>query len=218
MSAGFRITAEVLTPVVASCGDGRVHLDSVLAYAQIMGRESEFPPVASNPVPIQIDGLHEVARSADGWPLWACTDLYPRDPFQSREYAHRRFASHRAEFGHKPGVSTVATRYKEQRRSMRLTHADRWVAVGIGDPAAVRELLGRVRHIGGRTGAGYGRVGAWSVSPCDVDLVDVLARRCVPVEFKHLADGRPVQPLLGWTPPYWHASLWRPGREAQPCF
>lgn len=216
---GAIITATVTTPVVTAAPQGRVHTDSVLAYAATLGIEETLPPVSSQTVPIEIQGLDVLWRSPDGWPLWACTDLYPvGEVSEAREYAHKRFASHRAAFGSKPGVSTVAGMFKEQRRVLRTFSAGQWRAALIcHDLQLVQELLQRVRHIGGRTAAGFGRVAAWDVQPADVDVDWLLSRRCVPASAGLRTDG-PVAPALGWTPPYWHAALWEPALDASPCF
>lgn len=62
-------------------------------------------------------------------------------------------------------ILTAGGRFRQVRRPVpvRLTSCLTWR--GVGDPDAVRDLLGDVTHVGGRRGSGFGRVACWEVRP-----------------------------------------------------
>lgn len=217
---GMTIRATLGTPVLAGTPNGRVHLDSVLAYAAMRPIEHTLPPVRQHVQVIEIPGLQCLWRDDEGRPLWACSDLMPRGEWiQGNEYGHRRYPAHRAHLSKKPSANTAAGQFKEGRRQLRTTFATHWEAQAIGNPDQIRSLLATVSHIGGRA-SNYGRVLRWEVVEDDtVSAESVLARRSVPVaalEALGIKPGR-VNPFCGWTPPYWYHAWFQPCTEPEPC-
>lgn len=89
-----------------------------------------------------------------------------------------------------------------------------WYA--LGDMGTLREWLADVRHIGGKTGAGYGIVDAWTVDPAPDYwyIADGVLMRPVPMSaFRNAPKG--ARPYFGAIkPPYWHPmrqmEIWKP--------
>lgn len=110
---GLIVSAEMVTPIVHA-ENHRTHLDAVLSAAALTSH-----PVASGfqgqtcclPLPVELAWV-----SPDGQPLWACSALVPASASTSSpEYWHKRYPSHRAEFGDKLSADTSAGRYREYR-------------------------------------------------------------------------------------------------------
>lgn len=214
------IRATLGTPALAGTPDGRIHLDSVLAYAAMRPIEHTLPPARQHVQVIEIPGLLCLWRDEAGRPLWACSDLAPvGDWTQGVEYGHRRYPAHRSKLAKKASANTAAGQYKEGRRQLRTTCAMHWQALAIGDPEAIRTLLDSVSHIGSRA-TNYGRVLRWEVIEDDsVTVGSVLAGRPVPVaalEALGMQPGR-INPFCGWTPPYWYHAWYQPCTEPAPC-
>lgn len=202
------IEARLTTPYVPVGSDNTVHFDGILSQAVLTAHPCapQFNGQACIvPLPIAILWL-----SPKGLPLWAASDMLPDDDalIAAREYWHKRYPSHRADFGHKLAAVTTAGRWKEYRVPLNAVRANRLRAVVIGNKDEIERLLGFVSHIGKKGAAGYGRVSAWTVTALDaVDAVDmVLAAKAVPVECAAFLEikGKHI-PLKGWTPPYWYA-------------
>lgn len=202
------VTAELVTPVIHAERD-RTHLDSILAFAALTTH-----PVASNydaaavlPLPLEMAWI-----SADGQPLWVCSPLVPEGAtLETREYWHKRYPSHRAEFGHKLNADTSAGRWKEYRTPVMSQQASRLHALCIGNAEEIRRLLVVVTHVGKKGSMGYGRVATWHVTPVEHTQAEVLALRAVPVEYYAGESPKGIlSPLRAWTPPYWYAPWWRP--------
>lgn len=214
---GIRITAHLSTPVATLSEDGRIHLDSVLAYAAMRPIEHTLPPSRQSVQVIEIPGIFCLWRDDAGRPLWACSNLTPISPaIQSIEYGHRRYPSHRAHLAKKASANTAAGQYKEGRRQMLVTSAPVWEAVAIGERHAVRSLLDTVSHIGGRV-TNYGRVSRWDVVEDDsIDAQAVINRRAVPA-LSQLTHTGIRNGFCGWTPPYWHMPWYTDCWEPAPC-
>jgi len=200
------ITAQLVTPIVHAERE-ITHLDGILSAAALTNhpQASAYDQAAVIPLPIDLAWV-----SPQGRPLWACTPLMPAGQgLATREYWHKRYPSHRAEFGDKVNAVTSAGRWKEYRVPIHAQQIDRLHALAIGNAEAVETLLAVITHIGKKGSMGYGRVARWSVTPGVHDLADVLARRPVPVTYY---DGRqPVGTLAlnrGWTAPYWYSPWW----------
>lgn len=219
---GLTIRATVGTPVLAATSDGRVHLDSVLAFAANYPNAHQLPALRERVVCPEIPGLLCLWRSSQGLPLWACSDLAPAGLWtQGREYAHRRYPSHRADRARKVSANTAAGQYKEARKQLLTTSATHWQAQCIGDVDAIRSLLAGITHIGSRSSI-YGRVLRWEIEPDDaVTAQTILARRPVPVAAMELLlpDVQPtrINPQCPWTPPYWYAPWNLPCMEPETC-
>lgn len=214
------IRATLGTPVLAGTPDGRIHLDSVLAYAAMRPIEHTLPPARQHVQVIEIPGLLCLWRDEAGRPLWACSDLAPvGERTQGVEYGHRRYPEHRSRLAKKASANTAAGQYKEGRRQLRTTVATRWEARAIGDPEQIRALLAEVSHIGSRS-VNYGRVLCWEVIEDDgATAQSVLAGRPVPaaaLAALGISPGR-INPFCGWTPPYWYHAWHQPCMEPEPC-
>lgn len=200
------ITAELVTPVLHAERE-RTHLDSILAFAALTNHPvaSDYDGAAVVPLPLDLAWV-----SPEGRPLWACAPLMPAgDGMATREYWHKRYPSHRADFGDKLNAVTTAGRWKEYRVPVHAQSIDRLHALAIGNAAEIETLLALVTHIGKKGSMGYGRVARWSVTPAAHSMDDVLALRPVPVAYY---QGRqPVGVLAlnrGWTAPYWYSPWW----------
>ena len=197
------ITAEMMTPILHAERQS-THLDGILASAVLTDHPhpSAFGDIVTIPLPLDL-----VWVSSSGYPLWASTPLVPVDGgIVSREYWHKRYPSHRAEFGNKQSANTSAGRWREFRVPVAAHSTSKLVAMAIGNMAELQRLLDGVTHIGKKSSIGYGRVVKWEVIPHPHTLEDVLSNRAVPVE-SGLTDGR-MERHRGWTPPYWHAAKW----------
>lgn len=205
---GLIVSAELVTPVVHA-EEGLTHLDSILSAGTLTTHPvaSHFPgPACCLPLPL---GLAWV--SPEGRPLWACSPLVATtEAVTSREYWHKRYPSHRAEFGDKQSALTSAGRYREYRTPIHAESVSSLHAVCIGNHEEIERLLATVSHIGKKGSMGYGRVARWTVVESDHTLEDVLAFRVVPLAA--LVDHDSTSPPRGWTPPYWFAPWWLPCR------
>ena len=200
------ITAEIVTPLLPAERDC-THLDSVLSFAALTTHPvaSDYERVAVVPLPLYLAWV-----SPEGRPLWACTPLMPVGAgLATREYWHKRYPSHRADFGDRLNAVTSAGRWKEYRVPVHAQHVDRLHALAIGHAGETEKLLRVVTHIGKKGSMGYGRVARWTVTSGAHSLADVLALRAVPVAYY---EGRqPIGALAlnrGWTAPYWYSPWW----------
>lgn len=99
---------------------------------------------------------------------------------------------------------------------VRAVRAIAWMA--IGDIERLSAWLGEIKHIGGKTGAGYGAVASWSVEHSELGKgwmihEGVLMRPVPDSEFKSAPKGgRPYYGAI--KPPYWHPmrqmEIWKP--------
>lgn len=197
------VTAELATPIVMAENDG-THLDGILSAAALTDHPhpSAWDGAAVVPLPLELAWV-----SPSGKPLWAATPLIPSGTaIAAREYWHKRYPTHRAEFGTRQNAVTSAGRYREYRVPINAISIDRLHALAIGHPGEMQRLLDTVSHIGKKGSIGYGRVARWTLTPAAHTIADILALRAVPAEFA--STGRPVEPLRGWTPPYWYAPWW----------
>lgn len=200
------ITAQLVTPILHAERE-RTHLDGILSAAALTDhpQASNYDHAAVIPLPLDL-----IWVSPQGLPLWACTPLMPvGEGLATREYWHKRYPSHRADFGDKLNAVTSAGRWKEYRVPVHAQQIDRLHALAIGNAEAVEALLAVVTHIGKKGSMGYGRVARWSITPGAHNLDDVLALRPVPVCY--YKDRQPVGALAlnrGWTAPYWYSPWW----------
>ena len=211
------IDAVLATPYVPAGSDQSVHLDGILSQAVLTAHPCapQFNGQACIvPLPIEILWL-----SAQGLPLWAASDMLPDgDTNQAREYWHKRYPSHRADFGTKLSATTTAGRWKEYRVPLNAVRTDKLRAVAVGNKAEIERLLSFVSHLGKKGSAGYGRVAQWGVSDLPVEnaLDLILSAKAVPVDYAVESEISGIyNPLKGWTPPYWYAPNWSPCMAAK---
>lgn len=202
------ITAELGTPIIHA-EHPLTHLDSILVFAAFITHPVESvhdgsePPVV--PLPLELTWV-----SSAGLPLWACTPLAPLESStDSREYWHKRYPAHRAEFGSRLNANLTGGRWREYRMPVRAHAVRRLGALAIGNAPEVERLLSVITHIGKKGSMGYGRVLRWTVTESDHTLDDVLMRRPVPIAFFEGKQPRGrVELRRAWTPPYWYAPRW----------
>jgi hypothetical protein len=207
------VTCRVTKPVIMPTGG--LNLSAILAWA--VAENGGLPPPKQQPVPIEVP-IACAWRSPDGWPLWLSTGFYPVDGgVIHRQWVHKRYPADRADFGSKMKINLAAGPFKEKRVPVAAHTATLWKAAALAtDDDRVRELLSRVMSLGARAGHGFGAVYSWTLEDAPhVDTDFILRRRTVPIA-SGLMDG-PVS-TMPWTPPYWHAALWAPCVEPQPCF
>lgn len=209
------IEARLTTPYVPVGSDNVVHFDGILSQAVLTAHPCA-PQFGGHAciVPLPIDILW---ISPKGLPLWAASDMLPDDELiAAREYWHKRYPSHRAEFGQKLAAVTTAGRWKEYRVPLNAVRANRLRSVVIGNKEEIERLLTFVSHIGKKGAAGYGRVSSWIVTEKD-DADMLLEGKAIPVEYAAFwgIEGKYI-PFKGWTPPYWYAPNWSACITASP--
>jgi CRISPR type IV-associated protein Csf3 len=210
---GLKITCRTGTPAIPSSDGGRIHLDSLLAFAAMSAIEYTLPAIGeAGPQCIEIPGLMKLWESEDGKPLWAASDLFPADAGETSEYLHRRYPSHRADLSAKSSANTRAGQYKESRKTVTTVPPTIWTGFAFGDKASIEALLACVPHIGSRVGAGFGKVLSWAVEDADVSLDRIASLRPVPLTAFPDSKGR-ISPSCGWTPPYWYKPWYQPCME-----
>jgi hypothetical protein len=200
VGAPLLVRATLATPLVLSA-DG-LPLDGLLSWAALTAHPvaSDFDGAAVVPLPLRLQWVSET-----GQPLWCASALLPDgDGAPVAEYWHKRYPTHRAEFGVRMNADTQAGRWREYRVPLRVRAAVALSAICIGDRAEVERLLAVVTHVGKKGSMGYGRVANWSVAEADHAADDVLARRPLPDAYIGAKGGA----LRGWTPPYWYAPWW----------
>src|SRR5690606_21426173 len=141
------ITAELGTPIIHA-EHPLTHLDSILVFAAFITHPVESvhdgsePPVV--PLPLELTWV-----SSAGLPLWACTPLAPLESStDSREYWHKRYPAHRAEFGSRLNANLTGGRWREYRMPVRVHAVRRLGALAIGNAPEVERLLSVITHIG----------------------------------------------------------------------
>lgn len=205
------ITANLVTPYVPAGTDNAVHLDGILSQAVLTAHPCapKFNGQACI-LPLPVDILWV---SPQGLPLWAATDMLPDGEINhAREYWHKRYPSHRADFGSKLSAVTTAGRWKEYRVPLNSVRANRLISLAIGNQAEIKRLLEFISHIGKKGSSGYGRVAKWTVE-C-VDIADpndlILSGKAVPTAYGESKISGKHNPMCGWTPPYWYTPYHQP--------
>lgn len=218
---GLRITARMGTPAIPSTPDGRIHLDSVLAFSAMRAVEHTLPPTRESVSIIDIPGLKCLWRDNNLRPLWACSDMFAVGDFAlGREHAHRRYPSHRSDIAKKSSANTQAGQYKEARKQIKTISTESYQAIAIGDAEIILKLLREVPHIGSRIAAGYGKVLRWDVEIDNSVTIDsVLRAKPVPLDAALEFDIKQLKPTVrcGWTPPYWYQNWYEQCVEPSAC-
>jgi len=202
--------------------DGALHLDGVLSAAALDAGPGgaitvRLPERFAVPLPLML-----LWASPDGDPLWAATDFRPAidghgaGAGAGEIYIHRRYPADRAALADRPSVLTAAGRHKDVRLPIAVAAVPELEAWCLGLEREMRELVGRISHLGRKGSIGQGRVLAWTVEPAPaVDPAWILERRMVPLAALGpdvpVAAGR-IAPRGAWTPPYWDAARHAPCR------
>lgn len=195
------VDALMVTPYVPP-----VHLDGLLSQAVLTAHQCapKFGDVCVVPLPIKMLWV-----SPKGFPLWAVSDMLEVDESViCREYWHKRYPSHRADFGEKLNAVTTAGRWKEYRVPLDGRRVNVLRSIVLGNKDEIERLLEFVTHIGKKGAAGYGRVAQWQVSGFVADGVEdlILSSKAVPIDCEQAPKqtGK-LSPSIAWTPPYWYA-------------
>jgi len=133
----------------------------------------------------------------DGELWWyACSNPIYETPFVSQRFVHKRFNMPEAEVFTDIGkIETTKGPMKNYRilYEMRVTDHIDWHVMGDAD--AIRDLLRSVSAIGGKLGAGYGRVKSWTVTD-DGDEHLALFHRPLPVDYARRVGAS--GPVMRW--------------------
>lgn len=219
---GLTITAE-LAPGASILQYNPIYLDNLLGWAVVqqatLGRGlptiSEWYDI---PLPLAV-----IWRSEEGYPLWAASAFFPAGAWaQDTIWLHRRAPSGR--WSRSPGKSkplrivTSMGRDMERRVPTPAIAAELVQARCIGNADLIGELLEHVTHLGRRRNLGTAHVRRWTIQgrlwePADVLFTGNQLARAIPEEARHLVPGIINDPptLIGWTPPQWKATAFRPG-------
>ncbi len=195
-----------------------LNLDNLLARAVVdeatLGAGLPNTPEAYDlPVPLKC-----LWRSEDGYPLWAATPFRPvGDVVSDVAYWHKR-AQPGSWTGTRTGtfgITSTAGRWMERRVPMPTQLCALWEATAIGNPEAIAQLLAAFGWVGKRRTKGFGEVLDWRIEPLSAFALERegLLTRPMPAEAVGLLGATPEdEPApVGWTPPQWKPSLFRPG-------
>lgn len=209
----LRVTAELRAPIVV---DHDVHIDGLLAFAQVLRHRDKYPQsldrttpidnIKRVPVPLQrcdIDGrgvwLASAAELADDAEAQSAY-LTRRKDGEDVEHLTKKF--HRSQG---PGRDIL-----ERRQAVAVSSVS-WLCCG--HRRSIMQLLDLVHHIGARRRHGYGDVARWSVDPAEFDPVDIVATgrrsvaRHVPIDWWSSASQITRGALEA---PYWHPHAQEP--------
>ena len=218
---GLKITAVTrFQPAIPATSDGRIHMDSLLAYAEILPIIDTLPPPSLGPSPPDMGGFLKRVWGEGVESIYAVSDMYPQGVTTTgKEYAHRRYPIDRSGLAKKSSANRAAGRYKEARKSIHTLSADRWCALAIGDKEKISALLERIPSIGVRGAAGYGRVEKWIVEGADwVTESLILDHKPIPVTAANDLDvNRSSIAVAGWRNPYWYMPWFGEVMEPEQC-
>lgn len=206
------ITAHLMTGF-ASSDPWSPAIDGILAYQfmrEKLGAEEFALNQHRNDKLQPVDGLPLAVEQWQSWWWYQCSSPIYRAHADVTRYLHRRFDAGAAERywgnqGKSGKVLVAGGPYKNVRMPIiqHVTPAVHWSAVG--DKAEVERLLSKVTHIGGRCGAGYGRIREWSVTDGG-EQVKVLACGHRPLPVDHEKASVLCGPIIPWgvRPPVRH--------------
>jgi CRISPR type IV-associated protein Csf3 len=208
----LRVECRLQTPMAES--GHPLHLDALLAWARV--DEADGDIAVNDDLPLERfepEGGDWVWRASvmAGVVLWRQQVPFVRS-YQAWVWAEdhgRTYVSGRNTFP----MGTGPYKGYDMRRGM--VQIDRLAAYCVGDPTAIRRLLGRVTNLGGLRRWDAGRVGEWSVTP-DPEALTLWERRVMPVPLPGYR--RAMQTLR---PPYWdrarHSEAWVPPQLSERC-
>lgn len=203
----LRVTAHMTDGRVASI-DGRLHLDSMLAYGWMAENHPDElrtnSAATDRMIEADLSGVLTRRGEGEAW-YWACSQGVFGQLAEQIEYFHKRIDPMRAEKyvdfeGRRGRVVIAGGPYKAWRHPVvvRLTAQVTWYCVGDGEEIE-RMLETHVHYIGKYRGRGYGLVREWVVEPWEHDW-SVWG-----------PDGEPMRPIpheegtemCRLRPPYW---------------
>lgn len=191
-----------------------LHFDSIITYLESL----ELPPVVI-PGIVELKSIAKVWESADGYPLFGCSDLYPMEVHEFQNYTHRRYPVDRAFLAKKATANLKAGRYKESRKGFITIPPCTWEAIAIADIEILEKTLKNLKNIGPRGSIGYGRVMSFSIECSDeFSIKTILSCRPIPKEAAEYFNIQGDIETLGWTPPYWNNALYAFGIRGRKCF
>lgn len=216
--APLRITLR-LRPGGRLAGYDPLNLDNLLARLVVVeATAGRGLPPSDEPYCLPVP-LRCLWRSPEGLPLWGATVFSPLGPNgPDVAYWHKR-AQTGVWTGTKTGrfgIASTAGRWMERRVPLPTVVCDTWTADCVGNAAEIARLLALCGFVGKRRTNGFGEVETWAVEPlAEFALVrDGRLTRPVPAAaVELLGHERPEdEPApVGWTPPEWKPSLFRPG-------
>lgn len=205
--APLRVHAAVSGPICLP--DGRIHLDSLLAYQVARERglvcldATMFEPIE---IPVALEPQGRFYLCSAGYFTEAASELkYTiKRPILAEA---QRFAGNM----HRLQITAGANKaYRIPRPVSYLEDGVTWWC--LGDEQEIRRLLTPITHLGKKRGSGNGVVDSWAIEPCNIWP-----------GFPVLRDGRPLRPLpVDWpgasgpcgfrvlAPPYWDLSREEP--------
>lgn len=211
-----------LKPGSQMAGYDPLWLDNLLAWS-VVQEATRGKGVPDHTKPYRLcTPLKCLWTSRDGLPLWAATQFMPAG-VNGRDitYWHKR-----AQCGEWTGTRTgnfairaTQGRWMERRVPLPTVVAEWWEATCIGNAEEIGRLLSAVSFVGKRRSMGMGEVDRWVIEPGEFALhEDGRLTRPMPAEAfetgRELCGGMlPVgaPAPVGWTPPQWKPSLFRPG-------
>jgi len=193
-----------------------LNLDALLAWGVVrismngLGLETSTEPYWQ-PVPLEMYWEEET-----GLPLWCSSAFVPVGDSCEDVLVHHKYTG--VQFSRTKQVRTTVGRWQSRQKAFPVCVCDALEARCIGNKSEIEHLLSFVEVIGKRRGGGAGAVVArWQVESAAWDREDIFVHdgkfaRPVPAGCGIVGAGEPSP--LGWTPPYWLPSGFRPGWPA----
>lgn len=155
---------------------------------------------SSSMTPVDDLPLAKIEWNGDWW--YRCSSPVYASQAEFLRYYHRRFDAAAAVVYLQPQRAKLETRcgpFKNYRLSARVIVTPEVVWYAVGDQAEVERLLRRCSAIGGKIGAGFGRVKAWRVEKADSAAMTM--QRPVPAGYarEHGIDG--IEMAWSYRPP-----------------
>lgn len=214
----LRVTLH-LQPGASLAGNDALQLDNLLARRVLDVAIPDRGPLDDTPLGYEFPiPLRVVWRADDGLPLYAATPFVPVGTTATDiAYLHKRQQTGAWTRGGRAGFAPrpASGRWAERRQGIRSVLAEAWTADCIGHQDTIAELLRAVVHVGKKRGHGFGAVARWEIAPIPAWHLVRAGRLTRPVpalaatRWSLCVEGEPA--LVGWTPPQWKPSLFRPG-------
>jgi len=193
-----------------------IHLDGLLARAVVeCATKGRLLPDREEGywIPLPLKMLWQ--EPLTGYPLWAASVLYPVGPHVGDVYVRHKRNSE-GWMHDKPRLVTRNGPWMERRLPTPTCVCDVYETRCIGNRDAVRMLLETFTHIGKLRLGRMNDVEVTAADFCDREIYLDGASLLKPMPAA--ANLLPLWPdspsLVGWTPPFWKPSLFRPGWRA----